>query len=528
MAGRCRAGRIWPNCDPARSGCWGWRATLGEPPDWAQRSAPQLWRFHLSYWDWAWGLAAAPDPEAARELFARLWWSWRDAVTPGHGDAWRPYPVALRAWSWCGLYNVLVSGGDIDDCFVADLARHAGFLRRHLELDVGGNHLMKNLKALAGLAVFFADERLLHWTLRRFLAQLVIQVLPDGGHFERAPAYHCQVLGDLIDVADLLRATGRVPPAELDLAVGRMRAWLAVVLLPDQQVPLLNDGYPVDQELLRLLDPAPQQVQPLCVLAATGLVRAAAGGWHLLADVGAPCPDELPAHAHADSLGCVMHLDGVPVLVDVGTSTYAPGPARNYERSTAAHNTVEIDGADSTEVWGAFRAGRRARVREVSARVTADEVVATALHDGFRFLPGSPLHRRRWSVTQAGLRVADEVTGRGRHVIVVRWHLAPGAVAKMTQTGAKITTPAGPLAVGISATAPATVTCELGEVAAGFGRTVRAAVLTCRVEAVLPVLISTSWCRASTAEPVTSHGADGSAIGALASCAGPVLAEGAR
>ncbi len=25
---------------------------------------------------------------------------------------------------------------------------------------------------------------------------------------------------------------------------------------------------------------------------------------------------------------------------------------RSYERSTAAHNTIEIDGADSTEVWG--------------------------------------------------------------------------------------------------------------------------------------------------------------------------------
>ena len=30
-------------------------------------------------------------------------------------------------------------------------------------------------------------------------AQLAMQVLPDGGHYERAPAYHCQVLADLID-----------------------------------------------------------------------------------------------------------------------------------------------------------------------------------------------------------------------------------------------------------------------------------------------------------------------------------------
>ena len=112
-------------------------------------------------------------------------------------------------------------------------------------------------------------------------------------------------------------------------------------------------------------DPAPG---PLLTLPDTGLIRAMAGDWHLLADVGAPCPDELPAHAHADTLGCLVHVDGMPLLVDTGTSTYVPGPVRGYERSTAAHNTVEMDGADSTEVWGAFRAARRARFRGVVAR----------------------------------------------------------------------------------------------------------------------------------------------------------------
>ena len=54
------------------------------------------------------------------------------------------------------------------------------------------------------------------WSLRRLARQVGEQVLADGGHFERAPAYHCQVLADLIDVAGLLRASGREPPAEID------------------------------------------------------------------------------------------------------------------------------------------------------------------------------------------------------------------------------------------------------------------------------------------------------------------------
>ena len=78
---------------------------------------------------------------------------------PGQGEAWHPYPTALRAWSFCGVHRDLVAGSDAEDCFIASLAMHVGFLCRHLELDLGGNHLIKDLKALAGLAVFFADER---------------------------------------------------------------------------------------------------------------------------------------------------------------------------------------------------------------------------------------------------------------------------------------------------------------------------------------------------------------------------------
>ena len=266
----------------------------------------------------------------------------------------------------------LAAGSDIEPEFVAGLATHAGFLRRHLEYDVGGNHLIKDLKALVGLAVFFADERLLRLALRRLARQLATQVLADGGHYERAPAYHCQVLADLIDVADLLRAAGRAPAGELTAAIDRMRRWLGAVLTPDGEVPLLNDGYPVDRELIAALRPArpgPGTPDgPLLVLPATGLVRAVAGGWHLLADVGPPCPPSLPAHAHADTFGCLVHVDGVPLLVDTGTSTYEPGPVRRYERSTAAHSTVQVDGADSTEVWGVFRAGRRARVSGLAVR----------------------------------------------------------------------------------------------------------------------------------------------------------------
>ncbi|MGO9162029.1 MAG: heparinase II/III family protein, partial [Streptosporangiaceae bacterium] len=477
------AGLPWPDLAELTAGritLLGVTRDLGKPPAWQQADAPLLWRFHLHYWDWAWGLQAEADWVAARAAFGRLWRSWQDAAPFGGGDAWLPYPAALRAWSWCGLYRELAEGTEIEEAFTAELAAHAGFLRRHLESDVGGNHLIKELKALIGLAVFFDDDRLLGQALRRLARQLPVQVLSDGGHFERAPAYHCQVLADLIDIAGLLHAAAIWPPPEITGAIRRMRRWLGTVLAPDGTVPLLNDGYPVPAALLAVLAPEPRPGQALVLLADTGLVSAQMGGWQLLADIGAPCPDELPAHAHADTLGCILHADGAPLLADTATSTYAPGEVRDYERSTAAHSTVEVDGTNSTEVWGGFRAGRRARVHGYTARADATAVTFGAAHDGFRRLPGRPVHHRQWTLTADEFRAEDAVLGTGRHSAVVRWHLPPGATVRLEGAGAIVTTAAGAYRLRVSSPSPFTLTVESGRVAEGFQRTAAAPVLTCR------------------------------------------------
>ncbi len=232
---------------------------------------------------------------------------------------------------------------------------------------------------------------------------------------------------------------------------------------------------------------------PLLTLPDTGLVRAVAGGWHLLADVGAACPDQLPAHAHADTFGCLLHVDGAELIVETGTSTYAPGAVRDYERSTAAHSTVEVDGADSTEVWGAFRAGRRARVRDLVIRGGAHGVTLEAAHDGYRALPGRPCHRRRWSLSNAGLRVDDLVTGSGRHAVVIRWHLAPESAAWLEPEGVVVTIPAGVFRATVTAGGRMTLDIDRAPVAAGFLCTTDSPVLTCRVTAVLPVRVTTCW-----------------------------------
>ncbi len=400
---------------------------------WRPEDRSQLFRYHLHYFEWAWSLAAFGSDEAP-EAFATLWRSWRDDAAFGRWDEWSPYVVSLRTWVLCGVFERLVRGTDIESDVRDQIGLHAGFLRHNLELDVGGNHLIKNLKALIGLGVFCDDPELIDIALAHLPGQLDRQVLADGGHFERSPAYHCQVLGDLLDLRGLMSAAGVDELPGLDDAIERMRRWLGTMLMPNGDIPLFGDSGPIAPTRLKVLGPTPRPQQRVVHLEDSGYVVCRPDDrWHVVCDVGAPCPPELPAHAQAGCLSFVASLDGEPVVVDTGTTTYV-GKRRSYERSTAAHNTIEIDDVDQTEVWGSFRAGRRAQptVHEV-----ADDspIVVDASHDGYEHLAGAPVHRRRFEIGPDGIVLRDRIEGSGFHRAMSRVFLAPGIDAELTEDG---------------------------------------------------------------------------------------------
>jgi hypothetical protein len=125
--------------------------------------------------------------------------------------------------------------------------------------------------------------------------------------------------------------------------------------------------------------------------------------------------------------------------------------------------------------------------------------VFAAAHDGYRHLPGRPSHRRRWSLRGADLIVDDVVTGRGRHTVALRWHLAPGVTVRPGSDGAEVVTGTGAFRVRVHASAPVRLATCTRPVAAGFGLTTDSAVLECRADGPLPLRVRTVWARAGVA-----------------------------
>ena len=120
----------------------------------------------------------------------------------------------------------------------------------------------------------------------------------------------------------------------------------------------------------------------------------------------------LTGHGHADTLSFEMSLFGKRVFVNGGTSQYGIGGlVRLEERGTAAHNTVEINGENSSEVWSGFRVAKRAKPFGLVVNKTNTSLLVSCKHDGYARLAGSPIHKRSWMLSEKKLLVHDSIDG---------------------------------------------------------------------------------------------------------------------
>ena len=395
-------------------------------------SVSKLWRYNQHYFDDLNAVSAVERSEWHLALLQR----WVVENLPGAGVGWDPYPTSLRIVNWVKWQS---AGNVLPDACVQSLAIQARWLTQRIEWHILGNHLFANAKALIFAGVFFSGEEADRWLckgLKIVANQLPEQVLADGGNFERSPMYHAIFLEDLLDLLNLAQAFPETVPethvAHWREAAQRMLYWLQGMIHPDGEIAFFNDA-------AIGIAPSPAKLNSyaarlgLCAesirarnthLSDSGYIRLSSRHAFALIDVAPVGPDYLPGHAHADTLSFELSLFGQRVFVNGGTSQYGTGEVRELERSTAAHNTVVINGENSSEVWDGFRVARRAYPRDLVIKETTKLVSVSCAHDGYRRLSGKPIHRRTWEFSDSALTITDQING-GFESAVAYFHLHP-------------------------------------------------------------------------------------------------------
>ena len=156
----------------------------------------------------------------------------------------------------------------------------------------------------------------------------------------------------------------------------------------------------------------------------------------------------LEGHTHADSLSVDVTVRGAPVLVDVGTFSYATvGNWRNRFRGALAHNVVVINGeAFSEPARHPFRWERKAtaRTEKIYLHPEFDYVQASVGTTASKEFPFCH-HRRVIFLKRAFWLIHDWVEGT-RNDVELQWlfHAAPGDILLIEDSAvAEIRTEAG-------------------------------------------------------------------------------------
>jgi uncharacterized heparinase superfamily protein len=442
-------------------------------PDWDAPDQSHLWRYQLHYFDYLQDLLilGVYDPNAYA-TFRRLVRSWITRNEQLAGDGWHPYTMSRRIVNWLHAIAFFEKELSADEetqiAILSSLYGQARLLFSDLEFDVRGNHLLANLRALIWAGLAFKGLEARKWFtfgLAVLETEVAEQILADGGHFERSPGYHLVVFKDLIEIAVWLKRNVGEVPDWLEASLRRMHGYLWSILTPDGNIPLLKDSVISEahnpEDLLAACAAyfgeasfkvsSEFRLYPLLLFGKQGrdtfqswplanaprpsvdlpssahyVMRDDGAGDYLIFDAGRPCPDYLPAHAQADCLTFELASRGRRVIVDSGVYEYTEGEWRDFFRSTPAHNTVAVAGANQSQVWSSFRVGRRARPGPVRWQVREDYVFVQGEHDGYSRLPVPVIHQRTivWGKKKFWL-VVDQLWGRGQTSLVNYIHLHP-------------------------------------------------------------------------------------------------------
>jgi hypothetical protein len=353
---------------------------LADPVDWlANPSVDIEWHILLHKFYYATGLAQAWQRSADPRYAVR----WAALI-----DGWmRTVPVGFIAADVTGrrVQNWIYSlhGLVMHDRAAAPL--DAAFFRRllhsiHAQVEFLCANLTpkRNHRTLELLAIFLAGvvfpefSRAAHWrafAMEHTLANIRADLLGDGVHCELSTDYHHLALRNWLQVRQLAARNGVAVPGAMDEALQRALVFGMHVHQPHGGMPSFSDGDARGFAPL-LLQGAElfgrDDIRWVATLGAQGRPPAqrnahfdASGyhvlrsGWtrdaqHLVFDCG---PLGEGNHGHFDALSFELAAFGRALVVDPGRYTYNEAGQTNWRvhfRSTAAHNTVCVDGRSQT------------------------------------------------------------------------------------------------------------------------------------------------------------------------------------
>ncbi len=364
---------------------------LSEPIAWLLNPSRDVeWHILLHKFYYAPGLGRAylaTGQARYANRWAQLLSGWMQSTPPGFiaadvtGRRVQNWIYSLRAFACHGAPHVAPIAPEFFRRLLTSLHEQVEFLCANLTPK--RNHRTLELYAIFLAGVAFPEmKRAAYWrefALQETLQNMHADLLADGVHCELSTDYHHLALRNWLNVRTLA-ARHHVPvPREMDELLERALEFSMHVHKPDGSVPSLSDGDARGFLPLLALGAqlyAREDMRWVATRGAQGhaperaAVHFAASGYTVLRSSWGSGPGDFGAaqylvfdsgplgegnHGHFDCLNFELAAAGRSLIVDPGRFTYSEAPIgdrvdnwRVHFRSTAAHNTVCVDGHNQT------------------------------------------------------------------------------------------------------------------------------------------------------------------------------------
>ncbi len=402
------------------NGAFSFLNLTGHFSTWNDTSRGMLWAYNLNYMDWL-NQADLSSAECDKWIDRFIY------ELPDNRVGLDPYPVALRGINWIKYISRNSDHISSSQLRVWNDSLYSQYrlLLHRLEYHLLGNHLLEDAYSLYIASVYFCDRAMYAKSTRLLRNELNEQILSDGAHFEQSPMYHCILLDRLLDCCNASFNNMRFAGQEsfnvfLRSKASLMLGHLKQLVYKDYSIPLLNDSAvgvaPTAEQLFAYADRLGIEPRSLS-MGESGYRKFTNRTMEAIVDVGNIVASYQPGHSHADTFNYELRISGRPYIIDSGISTYDKNQRRQFERGTMAHNTVVVDGQNSSAVWGGFRVGKRAKV----AVLDENEHGVIAEHDGFG---KKRKHRREFVIGDNSLEVKDTISFSGEAISYI--HFASG------------------------------------------------------------------------------------------------------
>lgn len=365
-----------------------------------------LWNYNLNYMDFL-----LQENISFKEI--SRWINRFIDETTDDSISWEPYPIALRGINWikCFAIHHKIIPEEEKQKWDASLYRQYRSLYKNLEYHLLGNHLLEDAYSLFWGGLYFKEDAFYEKAVWLLMEELNEQILPDGAHYELSPMYHEILLDRLLDCINAAKYNHRFIGQEnmtsfIEEKAKLMLGWLHSIIYQDGTIPLLNDaayGIAPDSNKLFAYAKRLDLQESVYPLKESGYRKYHSLHFEMIIDIGNIGPDYIPGHAHADTFNYELRIDEKPFIIDSGISTYNKNERRQYERETQAHNTVHLEGINSSEVWGGFRVGQRAKItylKEENNRIIAR-------HNGY--IQQHIEHERIFELNENNIRILDSL-----------------------------------------------------------------------------------------------------------------------